>query len=181
MPPTSAAPSEAAAPRPVPETRPTAAAPRTGERAPETPRVTAGVEPKATPQKPAPASPPASPGAPESTSGSPSAGPRDVPASPGVAVQKSAPASPAAPPAPAKASEPAASAIEATPQAVQDIVSKLKLQMVVYSDTPSQRLVFINNQKYLEGSAVDGQLRVETITPDGAVLTFQGKRFQLRQ
>ncbi len=62
-----------------------------------------------------------------------------------------------------------------------DTVAKLKLQMVVYSEVPAERLVFINNQKYLEGSPVEGQLRVETITPDGAILTYQGKRFVLRQ
>jgi len=64
---------------------------------------------------------------------------------------------------------------------VLDTVAKLKLQMVVYSEVPAERLVFINNQKYLEGSPVEGQLRVETITPDGAILTYQGKRFVLRQ
>jgi hypothetical protein len=68
-----------------------------------------------------------------------------------------------------------------TPQAVQDMVSKLKLQMVVFSDVPSERLVFINNHKYVEGSSIDGTLRVESITPDGAVLSHQGRRFVIRQ
>ena len=68
-----------------------------------------------------------------------------------------------------------------TPQAVQDMVSKLKLQMVVYSDVPSERLVFINNQKYVEGSSIDDTLRVESINPDGAVLSHQGRRFVIRQ
>ena len=64
---------------------------------------------------------------------------------------------------------------------MRDAVAKLKLQMVVYSEVPAERLVFINDQKYLEGSAIDGNLRVESITPDGAVLTYQGTRFVLRQ
>jgi hypothetical protein len=70
---------------------------------------------------------------------------------------------------------------QAASQGMQDIVSKLKLQMVVYSDVPAERLVFINNQKYVEGSSIDGALRVESITPDGAVLNHQGQRFVIRQ
>ena len=70
---------------------------------------------------------------------------------------------------------------QVTPQGVQDILAKLKLQMVVYSDVPSERLVFINNQKYVEGSSIDGTLRVESINPDGAVLSHQGQRFVIRQ
>ena len=75
---------------------------------------------------------------------------------------------------------PAATAQDA-PQAVLEMLSKLKLQMVVYSDVPSERLVFINNQKYVEGSTVDGLLRVESIAPDSAVLTHEGRRFVIRQ
>jgi type II secretory pathway component PulC len=70
---------------------------------------------------------------------------------------------------------------QGTPQAVQDMVAKLKLQMVVYSDVPAERLVFINNQKYVEGSSIDGTLRVESINPDSAVLSHQGQRFVIRQ
>jgi type II secretory pathway component PulC len=61
------------------------------------------------------------------------------------------------------------------------MVAKLKLQMVVYSDVPAERLVFINNQKYVEGSSIEGTLRVESINPDSAVLSHQGQRFVIRQ
>ena len=61
------------------------------------------------------------------------------------------------------------------------MLAKLKLQMVVYSDVPAERLVFINNQKYVEGSSIDGTLRVESINPDSAVLSHQGQRFVIRQ
>jgi hypothetical protein len=71
--------------------------------------------------------------------------------------------------------------VQDAPAAVRELVSKLKLQMVVYSDVPAERLVFINNQKYLEGSALDGGLRLESIAPDSAVVTYQGHRFVLRQ
>jgi type II secretory pathway component PulC len=56
----------------------------------------------------------------------------------------------------------------------------MHLQMLVYSDVPSERLVFINNQKYVEGQSVEGKAVVETITPDGAMVSYQGKRVLLR-
>ena len=40
--------------------------------------------------------------------------------------------------------------------------------------------MFINNRKYLEGQVVDGEVAVERITPEGAVLNYQGQRFVLR-
>ena len=57
----------------------------------------------------------------------------------------------------------------------------MRLQMVVYSAVPAQRLVYIDNQKYVEGSSIEGKLVVESITPDGAILTHDGKRFTIRQ
>ena len=71
--------------------------------------------------------------------------------------------------------------LQDAPPAVRELVSKLKLQMVVYSDVPAERLVFINNQKYLEGSALEGGLRLESIAPDSAVVAYQGQRYVLRQ
>jgi hypothetical protein len=60
------------------------------------------------------------------------------------------------------------------------MIAKLRLQFLVYSDVPSERLVFINNRKYLEGQSVEGGAAVERITPEGAVLSYQGERFVLR-
>jgi hypothetical protein len=113
--------------------------------------------------------PPATPAAPERPATSP-----DRPA-----VAATPPANPARPAERVQGSPGTAS--QDTPPAVQEMVSKLKLQMVVYSDVPSERLVFINNQKYVEGSSIDGTLRVESINPDGAVLSHQGRRFVIRQ
>ncbi len=41
-------------------------------------------------------------------------------------------------------------------------------------------MVFINGGKYLQGQVVDGKYVVEGITPDGAILTYQGQRFLLK-
>lgn len=55
----------------------------------------------------------------------------------------------------------------------------LTLDVLVYSDTPSERLVFINGRKYVEGQRTEQGLVVEAITPQGAMLNDQGRRFLL--
>jgi hypothetical protein len=56
----------------------------------------------------------------------------------------------------------------------------LKLEVVSYSDTPAQRLVFISGRKYVEGDTTEGGFRVEHIKEDSVVLSDQGERFTLR-
>jgi general secretion pathway protein B len=87
-------------------------------------------------------------------------------------------------PAPALASAPVKSLERdpATPPAAQDppvpqeVFAKLHLQVLVYSEVPSGRLVFINNQKYVEGQRIDANLVIERITSDGVFVSYQGKR-----
>ena len=55
-----------------------------------------------------------------------------------------------------------------------------KLEVVSYSDTPAQRLVFISGRKYVEGDTTEGGFRVEHIKEDSVVLSDQGERFTLR-
>ena len=58
--------------------------------------------------------------------------------------------------------------------------AKLKLDVLVYSETPAGRMVFINGRKYAEGDAVEGQGVIEEILPDGVTLRHQGQRFTIR-
>ena len=58
--------------------------------------------------------------------------------------------------------------------------SKLKLEVLSYSEIPAQRLVFINGRRYREGETIDGGPKVEEIREDGVVLSDQGQRFTLR-
>jgi hypothetical protein len=58
--------------------------------------------------------------------------------------------------------------------------ARLTLDVLVYSEVPAERLVFISGRKYVEGQTLDGETVVEQITPDGAVLQHQGKRIVLR-
>jgi hypothetical protein len=58
--------------------------------------------------------------------------------------------------------------------------AKLKLDVLVYSETPAGRMVFINGRRYSEGDAVEGQGVIEEILPDGVALRHQGQRFTIR-
>jgi len=99
-------------------------------------------------------------------------------APPGASATPPAPASPTKPV--EQSTAPAPGIQEMTP-ADQEGMPKLSLQLLVYSDIPAERLVFINNQKYVEGQSVEGKVLVEGILPDGAILSYQGKRFKLHQ
>ena len=56
---------------------------------------------------------------------------------------------------------------------------KLQVQVVLYSEVPAERMVFIDGRRYAEGDRVDAETVVERITPDGAVVTRRGQRFTL--
>ncbi len=69
---------------------------------------------------------------------------------------------------------------------IQEIVANGTLQLPtmhidihVYSDTPGDRFVFINMNKYRESDRLDEGPVVEQITPDGVVLAHQGTEFFL--
>jgi general secretion pathway protein B len=66
------------------------------------------------------------------------------------------------------------------PASFQAALPKLRLEVLVYAETPAQRMVFINGRKYVEGGRIDDGLVVEEITQEGAVLSQQGQRFLLR-
>jgi general secretion pathway protein B len=55
----------------------------------------------------------------------------------------------------------------------------LRLDVHVYSERPAERMVFINNKKYVEGQQVEDRLRLEEITSEGAVLSADGQRIFL--
>jgi len=56
---------------------------------------------------------------------------------------------------------------------------ELRLDLHVYAAKPADRFVFINMRKLREGESLPEGVRVETITPHGAELTYRGKRFTL--
>lgn len=115
-----------------------------------------------------PARPPAGSGGPrpaETTSPEP-LDPEAAAGSPGPAVT-------AAPP----SSAPASGGSPAQPAAI----SRMHLQVIVYSADPAERQVFIDGRKYVEGQRVDDQMVVEAITADGVVLRAGEERYTLRR
>jgi len=66
------------------------------------------------------------------------------------------------------------------PEVSRGSVPALKLEVVVYSENPAERAVYINGHRYVEGQSVAGRLVVEKIVRDGVILSGGGQRFRLR-
>jgi general secretion pathway protein B len=60
-------------------------------------------------------------------------------------------------------------------------VPELALNLHSYSTNPADRFIFLNMTKLREGQASPQGVRVETITPDGAILSWQGSKFLLQR
>jgi len=58
-------------------------------------------------------------------------------------------------------------------------VADLHLDIHVYSDTPSERFVFVNMSKYREGDVLDEGPSVRAIRPDGLLLEYRDTLFLL--
>lgn len=58
-------------------------------------------------------------------------------------------------------------------------IPELRLELHAYGDTPANRFVFVNGQRYGEGDTLDDGQQVVRITPEGAVLEHAGRRFLL--
>ena len=55
---------------------------------------------------------------------------------------------------------------------------QLRLDLHAYAERPEDRWVLINMHKLREGESLEG-VRLERVTPDGAVLSYQGTQFLL--
>lgn len=66
-----------------------------------------------------------------------------------------------------------------TQAAVATQLPQLRLDLHAYAVRPQDRWVIINMHKLHEGDSLPEGVRVESITPEGAVLSFQGSRFLL--
>jgi general secretion pathway protein B len=56
---------------------------------------------------------------------------------------------------------------------------RLRLELHAFSERPSDRFVFINGRKYVEGDRLPEGTQLVSITPIGAVLSQYGQRFLL--
>ncbi len=65
------------------------------------------------------------------------------------------------------------------PADLRATVPDLAINLMAYARDRSERLVYINNRRYTEGELVEGKLRIDAITREGVVLSYQGRRFLL--
>jgi general secretion pathway protein B len=56
---------------------------------------------------------------------------------------------------------------------------ELRLELHVYSNKPSERIVFVNGHRYGEGDTTQEGAVVQEITRDGVVMSLRGNRFLL--
>jgi hypothetical protein len=56
---------------------------------------------------------------------------------------------------------------------------ELKVDMHTYAPRPQDRFVLINMKKAREGDMLPGNVKVESITPDGVVVSHNGSQFLL--
>ena len=56
---------------------------------------------------------------------------------------------------------------------------EMRLDIHVFSPNQSERFVFVNMRKYVEGQTLSEGAALERITADGAILNYQGTRFLL--
>ena len=63
---------------------------------------------------------------------------------------------------------------------LREALDKMTISVLMYDEAKSERRVYINGRKYVEGDYVEGRYLVESITLEGVVLSCQGERALLR-
>jgi general secretion pathway protein B len=100
--------------------------------------------------------------------------PASVPAPPGGGGKVPAPAAPAIPP-----SDNRIVGIEEAPESVRAAIQKVGISGHIWSEDPALRLLTVQNRIVRQGADVAPGVRVEEITPDGAVLVSGGWRVRV--
>jgi len=67
-----------------------------------------------------------------------------------------------------------------SPAAPQSEVSKLRVEVIVYSEERPLRWAFISGRRYVEGDAIGNGGRIEEIQSNAVVLVEDGRRITLR-
>jgi general secretion pathway protein B len=62
----------------------------------------------------------------------------------------------------------------------RQLSSGLRLDVHVYAEQPRERFVLINLRKYQEGDQLQEGPRLDAITGEGVILSFQGERFRVQ-
>ena len=111
---------------------------------------------------------------------------RSAPASPGVSAQAATSVPAVAVPEPAKPAAPvtarasgAVPAFAELPDALRKQIPALHISGAVYSDSPPEWALIINDQVLTRGSQVTPDVRLEEVTGSSAVFNFKGQRFRM--
>lgn len=64
------------------------------------------------------------------------------------------------------------------PLSLQRELPKMSFSMLIYSSKPADRMISINGRMMHEGQEIASGLKLEEITPEGAILNFRGHRFR---
>jgi len=65
------------------------------------------------------------------------------------------------------------------PQDLRSQIPKITITGSVYSDSPAQRLLLVNNLVLAQGGQVTPELTLEEIQPRSSVFSFKGTRFRV--
>jgi general secretion pathway protein B len=105
----------------------------------------------------------------------------------GAAVVNPADFQPAQPPPPASRPRPSGTmdvrGADAALPGRADIgagLPELRLALHAYDEDPVNRYVLLNSQRLREGEATTEGVRIERITPEGVVLSWQGRQFRMQ-
>ncbi len=79
--------------------------------------------------------------------------------------------------APEASSESRVSSFGRLPLSIRESLPAISVSMLVYSRQPAERFIYINGSKEHEGEQISPGLKLERITPDGAVFSYRGVRF----
>jgi hypothetical protein len=74
----------------------------------------------------------------------------------------------------------ASPAVQGGATSIREAIGKMTLTVLMYDEAKSERRVYINGRKYIEGDYVDGRYLVESITLEGVLLSCDGERALLR-
>lgn len=66
------------------------------------------------------------------------------------------------------------------PLSVKEALNDMTLSILLYDENKADRMVFINGRKYVEGDMVEDFYFLDSITLQGAYLTYRGERALLR-
>jgi general secretion pathway protein B len=105
--------------------------------------------------------------------------PSSKPTTPATPAKTAVSAPPATPASPVIVAPAAAPLLADLPQDLRSQIPKITITGSVYSDSPAQRLLLVNNLVLAQGAQVASDLTLEEIQRRNSVFNFKGTRFRV--